>query len=414
MKKQNVEELSGSSIDWNNIEGWAKISIQSGLQDLLEAEVTELLGRLKSERRKPVDGIPGYRNGYGKPRKLTMSCGTVTVRRPRVRGLEKQFESRILPLFVRRTQEVSDLIPELYLHGLAEGDFDMALRGLLGEEAALSARTVARLKEKWKAEFEAWASRPLDDLEVTYMWVDGVYVKAGLEKEKAALLVAIGALSDGSKVVLAVQSGHRESIESWSAMLRSLRDRGMPTPRLVIGDGHLGIWGGLRNVYPAAGEQRCWNHRILNVVDKLPKKSQPAALEMLKKLPYSETEKVAEKAKAGFQNWCTDRGFDRAAKVLDEDWDRMIAFYRFPKDHWKHLRTSNPVESPFAALRLRTNAAKRFKKVENATAVIWKMLLISEKRFQKLNSAELVRVVWGGARYNDGRLICEEDSRVAA
>jgi transposase-like protein len=414
MIKQNIEEALGSSVVWDNLEGWARGLIQGALQDVLEEEVTELLGRLKSERHKPVDGIGGYRNGYGKPRKLTMSSGTVTVRRPRVRALEQRFESRILPLFARRTQEVNDLIPELYLHGLAEGDFDLALRGLLGEDAPISATTVARLKGKWKAEYEAWASRPLDSLEVTYLWVDGVYVKAGLEKEKAALLVAIGALSDGSKVVLAVQSGHRESIESWSSMLRSLRDRGLPSPRLVIGDGHLGIWGGLRNVYPEADEQRCWNHRILNVLDKLPKKHQPAALEMLKKLPYADTVKEIEKAKVGFQRWCNEHRFDRAAKVLDEDWDRMIAFYRFPKPHWRHLRTSNPVESPFAALRLRTNAAKRFKKVENATAVIWKMLLIAEKRFQKLNSPELVRVVWGGTRFVNGKQSSEEDRRVAA
>ncbi len=414
MKKQTIEEDTGSRVVWDNLEEWTRSLIQGALQDVLEEEVTELLGRLKSERRKPVDEVGGYRNGYGKPRNLTMSCGTVTVRRPRVRELEQRFESRVLPLFARRTKEVNDLIPELYLHGLAEGDFDLALRGLLGEEAPISATTVARLKEKWKGEFEAWASRPLDGLEVTYLWVDGVYVKAGLEKEKAALLVAIGALSDGSKVVLAVQSGHRESIESWSSMLRSLRDRGMGPPRLVIGDGHLGIWGGLRNVYPETDEQRCWNHRILNVVDKVPKKRQAGALEMLKKLPYSDTLKEIEKAKAGFQRWCNEQGLDRAAKVLDEDWDRMTAFYRFPKEHWRHLRTSNPVESPFAALRLRTNAAKRFKKVENATSVIWKMLLIAEKRFQKLDSPELVRAVWGGARFADGRPLSEEDRKVAA
>ncbi|MCH7478016.1 MAG: transposase [SAR324 cluster bacterium] len=230
---------------------------------MLEEEVSEFLGRLKFERREAVDEVGGYRNGYGKPRKLTMGCGTVTVRRPRVRDLEQRFESRILPLFARRTPEVSDWIPELYRHGLAEGDFDLALRGLLGEAAPLSATTVGRLKGKWKAECEAWAARPLDDLEVTYWWVDGVYVKAGLEKEKAALRVAIGALSNGCQVVLAVRGGHRESSECGSAMLRDLRDRGMPAPRVVIGAGPLGIWGGLRNVYPEADEQRCWNHRIL-------------------------------------------------------------------------------------------------------------------------------------------------------
>jgi transposase-like protein len=165
-----------------------------------------------------------------------------------VRGLEERFRSRILPLFARRTKAVSELLPELYLHGLAEGDFDLALRGLLGEEAPLSARTVARLKERWQGEWEAWRRRRLDGLQVVYLWVDGVYVKAGLEKERAALLVAIAGLVDGRKEVVAVESGYRESVESWSEVLRDLRDRGMNAPRLVIGDGHWGIWGALRNV----------------------------------------------------------------------------------------------------------------------------------------------------------------------
>jgi len=245
-------------ISWRNGREGA---LEGTLQEVLEEEVSEFLGRLKFERREAVDEVGGTRNGYDKPRKLTMGCGTVTVRRPRVRDLEQRFESRILPLFARRTPEGSDWIPELY--GLAEGDFDLALRGLLGEAAPLSATTVGRLKGKWKAECEAWAARPLDDLEVTYWWVDGVYVKVGLEKEKAALRVAIGALSSGCQVVLAVRGGHRESSESGSAMLRDLRDRGMPAPRVVIGAGPLGIWGGLRTVYPEADEQRCWNHRIL-------------------------------------------------------------------------------------------------------------------------------------------------------
>ena len=183
-----------------------------------------------------------------------MGCGTIIVHRPRVRGLEEHFESRVLPLFVRRTKGVSQLIPQLYLHGLAQGDFDLALRGLLGEEASISASTVARLKEGWHAEWREWKRRSLGDLEVVYLWVDGVYVKAGLEREKAALLVVIGGLTDGQKVVLDIEPGYRESTESWSEVLRDLRDRGMNCPRLVIGDGHLGIWGALSNIYPEALE----------------------------------------------------------------------------------------------------------------------------------------------------------------
>lgn len=402
MKEQNTEQEARSSATWETLEDWLRGRIQGAVQELLEEEVSELLGRLKSERRSPVDAQPGYRNGYGKPRRLTTGAGTITVRRPRVRAMEERFESRILPLFVRRTQAVGDLLPELYLHGLAERDFDLALRGLLGDEAPLSASSVARLKVKWKAEYEAWSTRPLDGLEVVYVWVDGVYVKAGLDKDKAALLVAIGALRDGSKVVLAVQSGHRESIESWSEVLRSLRGRGMSAPRLVIGDGHLGIWGALRNVFPEAEEQRCWNHRLCNVLDKLPKKHQPVARQLLREIPYADTARQAERAKARFQNWARDRGYERAAAVLDTDWERMLTFYRFPKKHWKHLRTSNPVESPFATLRLRTNAAKRFQRADNATCVIWKMLLVAQRSFRKLDAPELLEEVWKGTTFTDG------------
>ncbi len=177
----------------------------------MEEEVTELLGRRKSERRQGIDSAQTYRNGYGKERRLTLGCGTITVQRPRVRGMEERFESRVLPLFVRRGKSINELIPELYLHGLAQGDFELALRGLLGDKAPVSAGTVARLKEKWQTEWVQWRKRSLADLELVYMWVDGVYVKAGLEKNKAALLVAIGGLSDGRKVVLTVEPGYRES-----------------------------------------------------------------------------------------------------------------------------------------------------------------------------------------------------------
>jgi len=266
-----------SSPCWDGFGPWIRERIQSCIQDVFEEEVTEFLGRDWYERRNAVDGVSGSRNGYGKPRKLTLGCGTITVRRPRVRDVEVRFESCLLPFFQRRSKGVSEMLPELYLHGLAEGDFDLALRGLLGDEAPLSASTIARLKKKWLAEFEEWSSRPLSDLEVVYLWVDGIYVKAGLEKEKAAVLVAVAGLSDGRKVVLAIEPGHRESTEGWSSFLRDLKQRGMNAPRLVIGDGNLGIWGGLRNIYPEADEQRCWNHKMRNVLDKLPKKLQPDA-----------------------------------------------------------------------------------------------------------------------------------------
>ena len=338
----------------------------------------------------------------GKSGELTLGCGTIKIRRPRVRGLEGRFESQVLPLFSRRTKEVNQLIPELYLHGLALGDFDLALRGLLGKDAPISAGTVARLKEKWQAEVEEWRQRSLAGLEVVYMWVDGVYVKAGLEKDKSALLVAIGGLSNGQKVVLAVEPGHRESSEGWSGVLRDLKERGMNRPRIVAGDGNLGIWGALSNVYPGVLEQRCWNHKIMNVLDKLPKKAQAQGKLGLQRIFSAESQKEAEDKRNLFAGWCKKEGYQSAKETLERDWERMVTFYQFPREHWKHLRTTNIVESPFAALRLRTGAAKRFKKVTNATAVIWKMLMLAEKRFRKLDAPDKLKQVFMGIEFKDG------------
>jgi len=414
VEKETTEGTTESTPTWATLEAFARKGIQELLQRVLEEEITELLGREKSERKSPVDEQSGYRNGYGKPRRLSMLAGTISVRRPRVRGLDERFESRILPAFKRRTEQIAELLPELYLHGLAEGDFDLALRGLLGEGAPLSASSVARLKTSWQAEYEEWRRRPLGDLEVVYLWADGIYVKAGLEKEKAAVLVVIGALSDGTKVILALESGHRESTESWAGILRDLKRRALNAPRCVVADGNLGIWAALAQVFPEAAEQRCWNHRIVNVLDRISKKAQPQARLMLKAMPYAETREEAERQKGKFQAWCEKRGFRDAARLIDVDWERMVTFYSFPKEHWKHLRTSNVVESPFAAVRLRTTAAKRYKRVECATAVIWKTLLVAEKNFRRLDHPELLSEVAEGATYVNGVRVRRNEAEEAA
>jgi transposase-like protein len=414
VEKETTEGTTKSTPTWETLEAFARKGIQGLLQRILEEEVTDLLGREKSERKSPVDARGGYRNGYGKPRRLSMLAGTIGVRRPRVRGLDSRFESRILPLFKRRTEQIGELLPELYLHGLAEGDFDLALRGLLGEGAPLSASSVARLKATWQAEYEEWRRRPLADLEVVYLWADGIYVKAGLEKEKAAVLVVIGALRDGTKVVLALESGHRESTESWAGILRDLKRRGLNRPKCVVADGNLGLWGALAQVFPEAAEQRCWNHRIVNVLDKVSKREQPQAGILLKTIPYAETCQEAERLKKKFQVWCEKKGFRDAARLIDVDWERMVTFYSFPQEHWRHLRTSNVVESPFAAVRLRTTAAKRYKRVENATAVIWKTLLVAEKSFRRLNHPELLAEVAEGATYVDGVRVRRNETEEAA
>ncbi|MDA0312046.1 MAG: IS256 family transposase [Gemmatimonadetes bacterium] len=406
-------ERASTARTWESLEGLVRQKAQEFIQGILEEEVTELLGRQKSERRATVDATEGYRNGHGKPRRLSMSSGTITVRRPRVRGLEERFESRVLPLFARRTKEVGALIPELYLHGLAEGDFELALRGLLGDGAPLSKASIRRLKAGWTEEFEAWSARPLEDREIVYVWADGIYVKAGLERDKAALLVVIGAHKDGTKEVLALTSGYRESVESWSEVLRDLKARGIRAPRLLAADGNAAIWGAASQVWPQAAEQRCWNHKMRNVLDRLPKREQVEAKELLRTIVYAKTSDDAVQARKAFSKryrpW-----YPKAVDVLEDDWERMVTFYDFPEAHWKHLRTTNVVESPFASVRLRTSAAKRFKKVESATALIWKLLTVAEKRFRRLDAPHLLRDVFEGRKFVDGKPVPSQLRKAAA
>jgi len=413
VKKNNASARSESIVTWERVEEFARLKIQGWLQELLEEEVTELLGRGHYERGATVDAAAGWRNGYGKPRKLSMTAGTLTVRRPRVRGLEERFESRLLPLLVRRTKEVGDLLPELYLHGLSQGDFELALRGLLGEGAPLSPSSIARLREKWQLEYEEWMRRPLHDRELVYAWMDGVYVKAGLEKEKAALLVVIGAMSDGSKEVLAVVPGYRESKESWKSVLRDLRDRGLAAPRFVVADGNLGAWSALAEIWPQTKAGRCWNHKIVNVLDQLPRKLQPQAKELLCEIPYAETRREAERRRDRFAQRYR-RSYSKAVELLEKDWEEMVAFYDFPEEHWRHLRTTNVVESPFASVKLRTAAAKRYKKVASATALIWKVLCVVERRFRKVNAPELMSAVYAGKTFEDGKAVTNREGRKAA
>jgi transposase-like protein len=400
MQEQSTGTRGESSHLWDHLEEFVRAHIQRFIQTLLEEEVTIGLGRAKSVRRAAVDAPAGYRNGSGRPRKLALPCGTITVRRPRVRGLAERFVSRILPLFKRRTKQVGKLLPQLYVHGLALGDFELALRGLLGDAAPLSPASLQRLKAQWQLDDEAWKQRRLDELAVVYVWADGLYVKAGLADTKAALLVMIGALTDGRKVVLAVESGQRESKESWSAVLRDLRARGLKPWRCTVADGHLGIWAALGEQHPAA-EQRCWNHRIVNVLDAIPKKHHPEATAMLTALPYAETQATCERLRDQFSRRYQALA-PKAVERLHQDWARLVTFYQFPQAHWRHLRTTNIVESPFAAVRLRTTASKRYKRVDSATALIWKVLQVAEQTFRRLNAPELLPAVYAGAQYVDG------------
>jgi putative transposase len=401
MRKGITGTAKPSSTTYDALEEMVRLKVQEYIQEILEDEVEVFLGRKKSERIKAVDGIPGYRSGHGKRRKFTVMNGTITVRRPRIKDAEERFESKIIPFFKRRSKEVGQLLPELYLHGLAKGDFEMALRGLLGEGASLSASSIARLKAKWQLEYEQWKHQDLSSLEVVYQWADGIYVKAGLEKDKAVLLVIIGALTNGKKVFLACDNGYRESKESWSGVLRNLKDRGLRLGRLTIADGHLGIWSALGELHAEGKEQRCWNHKIRNVLDCFPKRIRAEASEQLTRIPYAETQAECERLRDTFvERYRKD--YSKATEKLLSDWDRMVTFYSFPKEHWVHLRTTNVVESPFSSVRLRTDAAKRFKKVQNATAMIWKLLQVAEKNFRTLKGYWLLPDVYKGKMFVDG------------
>ena len=413
MRKKIPAAPVSSIPTWDTLEAFVRTQIQTTMQSVLEEELSVFLGRGKSARRADIDSAAGYRNGYGKPRRLALSCGTIELRRPRARNLDERFESRVLPLFARQSREVNALLPELYLHGLSKGDFELALRGLLGDGATLSPGSIERLRGKWQADYDAWCAHDLSDRELVYVWADGVYVKAGLEKEKAALLVVIGAMADGTKEVPAVVPGYRESTESWKTLFADLKQRGLDVPKLMVADGAAGAWAAASAVWPETREQRCWNHKIVNVLDALPKLMQAMARELLCAIPYAKSRAEAVRLRERFAK-AFRRTHPRAVAILERDWERMVAFYDFPKEHWKHLRTTNVVESPFAAVRLRTDAAKRFKKTTNATAMIWRLLLVAERRFRKIDAPSLASAVYRGVVFEDGVKVVKQNRRVAA
>jgi putative transposase len=400
MEGKHIERVESKEIFYEALEDFAREKIRVHLQDLLEQELSEWLGRKKSERKANAVEQPGYRNGYGRARRFAMSLGTIEICRPRARDLGERLVSKVLPMFKRQSQQVGDLIPELYLHGLASGDFELALRQLLGEGAPLSASSLQRLKEKWQGEYAKWTSLPIEQTRWAYLWADGIYVKAGLGKEKAALLVVIGVQSDGSKRFLALEAGYRESKESWAGVLRQLKSRGVKEPRLFVGDGHLGLWAAVSEVYPQAQHQLCWNHKMLNVIDAVSRNEQSQVKSHLQAMMYAENREQALKERKKFEQ--AFRHNPKAIKTVVENWEWLMTYYDFPREHWKHLRTSNVVESPFSRVRLRTAASRRFKSQINATCLIWKTLMVAEMSFRKLDAPQLVDKVARGVKYNDG------------
>jgi putative transposase len=393
----------------------------------LEAEVDDYVRSFAQERDEDGQRLV-VRNGKAKERKLTVGSGTLPIRAPRVNdkrideesGERQRFSSRILPAYARRSPRVTEVLPVLYLHGLSTGDFGPALRDLLGEDASgLSSSSIQRLTESWQAEHAAFRKRELRFHRYAYLFVDGVNVKVRLgEDPKLCVLVVIGVREDGEKELLAVEDGYRESEDSWSAVFRDLRDRGMNEPKLVTGDGALGAWAALRNVSPGTTEQRCWVHKTANCLNALPKRLQPRAKTLLHEMAEAPTRADARKALERFRSEF-DAKYPKAVAKLDKDWDALTAFYSFPAEHWRHLRTTNPIESSFATVKLRTKVTKGAGSKKAALAMAYKLLDAAQERWRRFNGHELVADVLDGAKFKDGIKVTDAettttDEKVAA
>jgi transposase-like protein len=409
MAEAYQSEASGNepSVVLDSLEAYVREGARRMLAAALDAEVSAFLGRDRYERGKP---FRGYRNGYHEPRELTVGVGAVDVRVPRVAGVPAElapagYRSQIVQRYQRASAGTQELFARLYLEGLATGDFEPVFRELVGETTALSANAVVRLKERWADEYTSWQERPLGEHRYAYVWADGVYLGAGLERENAALLCVLGAREDGTKDLLAMKLGYRESTASWAEVLRDLRDRGLAAPLLAVGDGGLGLWAALREVFPTTAHQRCWNHRVLNLLDKLPKRLHTEARRRLREITTAASQAEGERLRTAYVADLVSQGQAAAADTLMRDWDDFVRFYRFPQEHWVHLRTSNPIESIFSGVRLRTDAAKRLRQREAALYLVFKIVERLSRNWRTLNGgATLMTLLLEGCVFKDGVL----------
>jgi transposase-like protein len=385
------------------------------LDELCRVAAQEMLAMaLLAERRAYLEAhgteldAAGHRlvvaNGYARAREVTTGAGMVEVQAPRVddRRDGERFSSAILPAYMRKSPKVTEVLPVLYLRGLSTGDFAPALAEFFGSKAGLSASTVNRLTEAWQAEHAEWSTRDLSERDYVYMWVDGVHFNIRLEEDRLCCLVIVGVRPDGTKELVALADGYRESTDSWAEVLRSLRTRGLAAPVLAIGDGALGFWGALREVFPSTREQRCWVHRTANVLDALPKRLHDDAKEALAKIYGAESRTGALEATKVFAD--TFAPFEKATAKITEDLDVLLAFFDFPLEHWVHLRTTNPIESTFSTVRLRTKVTRGAGSRKAGLAMAYKLLDAAQARWRRINGHELVPLVRAGATFIDGKL----------
>ena len=391
--------------------------LRQGAQRLLaQAVEAEVAGWLE-QRHECIDA-QGHqqvvRNGHLPERTITTGIGQVAVKQPRVRdrrpaGEREKFSSSILPPYLRKTKSVEELIPWLYLKGVSSGDFSEALAALLGPQAkGLSATTVTRLKGIWEQEFQEWNRRSLAGKRYVYVWADGVHFNIRLEGGRQCILVLMGATADGKKELIAIQDGQRESEQSWKELLLDVQSRGLTVaPQLAIGDGALGFWKAVRQIWSEVHEQRCWVHKTANVLDKLPKSVQPKAKSMLHEIYLAPSRAEADKAFDLFVR-TYEAKYPKATECLDKDRSVLLAFYDFPAEHWMHIRTTNVIESVFATVRLRTDKTKGSGTRQACLTMVYKLMESASRRWRALNGSTLLGDVIKGVVFVDG--IRKEDA----
>jgi putative transposase len=388
---------------------------QRMLHRALELEVEDYLERHHDARDENGHALV-TRNGKARPRKVTIGSGTMEVTAPRVRderadedGDRCRFTSEILPPYMRRSPKVAEVLPVLYLRGLSTGDFREALPALLGKEATagLSPTTITRLTAEWQQEYDTFRKRDIRSKRFAYMWADGVHFRIRLEDDRLCTLVLIGVREDGSKELIAVEDGYRESKESWLSVLRDLAARGVEAPLLAIGDGALGFWAALREVWPESKEQRCWVHRVANVLDKLPKRLQPRAKSQLHEIFKAETKEIAAEQLAKFVKEYEDK-YPKAVASLLRDREKLLTFYDFPAAHWQSIRSANVIESAFATVRLRQRVTKGAGSRAKGLTMAFKLLAMAQKRWRRIRSPQLVQELLEGTKFVDGESIMND------
>ncbi|NUR58925.1 MAG: IS256 family transposase [Catenulispora sp.] len=414
-----VVNTDGSTDNGSLIDEIVREGARRMLAAALEAEVNAYLAELADVRDEAGRRLV-VRNGYHQQREIATAAGPVQVKAPRVNdkrvdaesGERKRFSSAILPAWARKTPKIAEVLPLLYLHGMSTGDFVPALEQFLGSTAGLPSATVTRLTATWSEDHKAFQARDLSELDFVYVWADGVHLKVRLDEAKACVLVMIGVRIDGSKELIALAEGYRESGESWASLLRDAERRGMRAPVLAVGDGALGFWKALRDVFPGTREQKCWVHKTANVVDAMPKSAQPAAKAAIAQIYNAEDKEHAAKAVRTFERQYGAK-FPKAVEKITKDEDVLLAFYDFPAEHWIHLRTTNPIESTFATVRLRTRVTRGAGSGTAALAMTFKLIESAQQRWRSVNAPQLVALVRAGARFERGVLIEREQAGAA-